>query len=73
MKLKPFNEVVQSAREYAAAGAVVHQRFQCESCGDDTLGMTEPFIFYTHGHCGSCGYVTDLEKIGCNFLVILSS
>jgi hypothetical protein len=73
MKLRPFDEVIESAEQYRACGATVHQRFQCEACKDDTLGIEEPNTFHTKGHCDRCGHITDLEKTGCNFLVILSA
>jgi hypothetical protein len=71
MNLRPFTEVLRDAEKYAAAGATVHQRFACEACGNDTLGIEEPNTFYTHGACDKCGHTTDLEKTGCNFLVVL--
>ena len=73
MKLKPFNEVLQSANEYAAAGITTHQRFQCEACGNDTLGIAEPNTFYEYALCDKCNHVTNLRKNGCNFLIIFSS
>jgi hypothetical protein len=70
MKLVPFDEVVQRARQWAAAGAIVHQRFACEACGNDTLGIEEPNTFYEFGQCDKCGHTTDLKKTGCNYLLI---
>lgn len=72
MKLRPLDEVLKSAQQYRDAGATVHQRFQCEACGNDTLGIDEPNTFYTHGECDLCKHVTDLQKTGCNFLIVLN-
>jgi ribosomal protein L37AE/L43A len=70
MKLVPFDEVVQRAREWAELGAIVHQRFACEACGNDTLGIEEPNTFYEFGKCDKCGHTTNLKKTGCNYLLI---
>lgn len=70
MKLRPLTEVIKNAEQYLNAGATVHQRFACEACGEDTLGMEEPNTFYTHGECDKCQHITDLRKTGCNFLVV---
>ena len=70
MKKHPFHEVVKSAEEAAKMGGRVHQRFECEACGNDTLGIEEPYTFYEKGECDRCGHVTDLVKTGCNFCVL---
>lgn len=70
MKLVPFNEAVRSAQVWVKAGAIVHQRFQCEACGNDTLGIEEPNTFYEFGECDRCKHTTDLRKTGCNYLLI---
>jgi hypothetical protein len=70
MKLVPFARAVASAEEWIKAGAIVHQRFACEACGNDTLGIEEPNTFYTTGSCDKCGHITDLQKTGCNYLVV---
>lgn len=71
MKLRPFTEALESAEQYLNSGATIHQRFACEACGEDTLGIEEPNTFYTHGKCDKCLHITDLRKTGCNFLVVL--
>lgn len=73
MKLRPFDEVLKSASEYLDAGITTHQRFQCEACGNDTLGIEEPNTFYEYGECDKCKHITDLRKTGCNFCAILTS
>jgi hypothetical protein len=70
MKLVPFEQAVEGAIEWIAQGATVHQRFACEACGNDTLGIEKPNVFYTSGSCDLCGHVTDLQKTGCNYLVM---
>lgn len=72
MNLRPFTEVLDSAEEYVLAGITVHQRFQCEACKNDTLGIEEPNTFYEFGECDRCKHITDLRKTGCNFLAIFS-
>lgn len=70
MKLVPFDECVQSARKWVEEGHTVYQRFQCEGCGNDSLGIEEPNKFYKSGSCDQCGHVTDLVKTGCNYLLL---
>ena len=70
MKIVPFKQAVKGANQWIAQGATVHQRFACEGCGNDTLGIEEPNVFYTTGKCDRCGHITDLRKTGCNYLVV---
>jgi hypothetical protein len=70
MKLVPFQQAVEEANEWLKQGVTVYQRFACEGCGNDTLGIDEPNVFYKSGQCDLCGHITDLEKTGCNYLVL---
>jgi transcription elongation factor Elf1 len=72
MKLHPFYEVVKNAEKQVKQGATVYQRFACEACGNDTLGIEEPNKFYKTATCDQCGHTTDLEKTGCNFLLVVN-
>jgi hypothetical protein len=68
MKLHPFRECAENAKEMMAKGATVHQQFNCASCGAKQT-MDVPNVFYTSGRCEECSRITNIEKDGCNFLV----
>ena len=65
----PFDEVAAEARRLVEAGWEIHQKFTCEKC-NSRLGIEEPNAFYKTGHCDKCGHVTNIEKRGCNYLII---
>lgn len=44
------------------------QKFTCAGCGE-RLMMEEPNVFHETGHCDRCGYVTDLSKRGCGYML----
>ena len=67
-----FQAVVESAAEKIAIGGTVYQKFTCQACGN-RLTMDVPNTFYTSGTCDKCGEVTDIEKQGHNFLLIMST
>lgn len=69
MNLHPFYEVAKTAGEAVARGDTVHQQFKCAGCGIKQT-MEKPDAFFTKGTCEECGHVTDIEKDGCNFMVI---
>ena len=69
-KAVPFLQAIEGANSWIAAGHKVYQRFQCEGCGNDSLGIEEPNVFYKSGQCDKCGHVTDLVKAGCNYLLV---
>lgn len=50
--------------------ARIYQKFSCENCGE-RLGIDDPNVFYATGQCDKCGHVTDLEKRGCNYMVVI--
>lgn len=70
MKLIPFDKCVKSAEKWVKLGHTVHQRFACEACGNDTLGIEKPNTFYELGECDQCKHVTNLRKTGCNYLLL---
>lgn len=65
----PFNEVVAKAYSLKQQGFHVYQKFTCRGCGQ-RLTIEEPNVFYTTGSCDKCPAITDIEKQGCNYLVI---
>lgn len=69
MKLHPFYQVVAEAGKLADQGFEVHEQFNCAKCGTKQT-MDEANTFFTKGICEECGHVTDIEKDGCNFLLI---
>lgn len=69
MKLHPFYEVAKAAEEAVNKGADVHQQFKCAGCGIKQT-MEEKNKFYKTGRCEECNHITDIEKDGCNFLLI---
>ncbi len=69
MKIYPFYEVASSAETVTTMGAIVHQQFLCAGCGVKQT-MAEPNKFYMTGTCEECGHTTDIEKDGCNYMVV---
>lgn len=65
----PFYEVVEQVEKLAADGALCYQKFTCSGCGQ-RLTIDVPNRFHTQGTCDRCPAVTDIEKQGCNYLVI---
>jgi hypothetical protein len=65
----PLSEIIKSVNEVIAKGGVTFQKFTCQGCGN-RLTIEEPNKFYTSGTCDNCGTLTDIEKHGCNFVVI---
>jgi predicted RNA-binding Zn-ribbon protein involved in translation (DUF1610 family) len=70
MKLYPFWEVAKEAHEKAMAGASVFQQFNCAKCGTKQT-IDEANRFHKTGQCEECGHITDIEKDGCNYMLIL--
>jgi predicted RNA-binding Zn-ribbon protein involved in translation (DUF1610 family) len=68
MKLHPFYEVVANAENYMSHGAVIYQQFNCAKCGTKQT-MEDPNVFRKLGRCEECGFTTDIEKNGCNFMM----
>ena len=69
MKNHPFYEVATSAEKKMLQGHLIFQKFTCEHCGVRQT-MDEPNKFFKTGRCEECQGTTNIEKNGCNFMVI---
>jgi len=65
----PVAECVRTANEHIAQGSVIYQKFTCESCGSRQT-MEEENTFYLKGKCEACGHTTDIQKDGCNYMLV---
>jgi hypothetical protein len=65
----PFYEVAKAADQLIAQGCAVYQKFTCSGCGA-RLSMDEPNVFHKMGTCDKCPAVTNIEKQGCNYMVV---
>lgn len=65
----PIEECVKTADRLIAKGAKVFQKWTCAHCGARET-MNEPNVFFKSGKCEDCGKLTNIEKRGCNYLVI---
>jgi transcription elongation factor Elf1 len=65
----PFYETVDKATELIEKGAKVWQKFTCAKCGSRQT-MDQENTFYTLGTCEECGFQTDIEKQGCNYMLL---
>lgn len=65
----PLTEIEPAVRHHASLGRKCYQKFTCANCGQ-RLTMEEPNVLYTTGHCDKCGHITDIEKAGCNYLLV---
>jgi hypothetical protein len=70
MKLYPFYECVDYAETLLSRGSTVWQQFNCSSCGTKQT-VPDKNVFYKHGKCEECGVETDIEKDGCNYMMII--
>jgi len=71
MKLFPFKDCIEQAdARIKFTGATAYQQFNCAKCGVKQT-MDIPNTFYRTGKCEGCGHVTDIEKDGCNYMLIL--
>ena len=64
----PFEEVVMDAMKMTERNCDVYQKFTCVGCGQ-RLTMEEPNRFYETGTCDKCPAVTDIRKMGCNYIL----
>jgi len=46
-----------------------YQTWTCFKCKERVTGDTPNKLFILGHHEGPCGYVTDLEKAGCNYMI----
>lgn len=68
----PLYETIVDANKQIAKGHTVWQKFTCSNCGSRQT-MAEENKFYTEGICEECGHSTDIEKDGCNFIMLMTS
>ena len=66
----PFWDVVETANEQIKKGNTVHQKYTCSRCRN-RLTIETPNVFHKTGTCDKCNAVTNIEKHGCNYLIIL--
>jgi hypothetical protein len=66
----PLVEVAAKAKQIAAMGHEVHQKFTCAGCGT-RLTISAPNKFHTKGTCDQCKTVTDIAAQGCSFVVVM--
>ena len=66
----PVQECLKIADKLIREGHQVHQKFTCSKCQSrQTIDI--PDTFYAKGQCEECSHITDIEKKGCGFLVIM--
>jgi len=65
----PFYNVVHEAFLLSKKGWKVFQKFTCEKCGQ-RLTMDIPNKFWKEGTCDQCGHLTNIEKNGCNYMLL---
>jgi hypothetical protein len=65
----PFNEVCRTAEEKMQQGFDVYQKFTCAKCGSRQT-IDTPNIFHKLGRCEECKHITNIEKRGCNYLLM---
>jgi hypothetical protein len=68
----PFYEVAAQADLQISLGHLVFQKFTCAYCGA-RQGIEEPNKFYKTATCEECGKLTNIEKDGCNFMLLIGN
>lgn len=67
----PFMEVArQLEKVHLLQGHDFYQKFTCQGCGARQT-MDQKNRLYTTGKCEECGHVTDIERAGCNYMLIM--
>lgn len=69
MNLHPFYECATKAQIHIMHGGEIYQQWLCEHCGVKQT-MPDANKFYTKGECEECKKITDIEKNGCNYMLI---
>jgi hypothetical protein len=65
----PVQDCLRDANKLIERGAMVYQKFTCDKCGSrQTIDI--PNTFYAKGQCEECSHITDIEKKGCNYLLV---
>ena len=70
MKLHPFDDTCVQANKYVQLGYKVFQQFNCAHCGIKQT-MEDANVFHKLGKCEECGKETNIEKDGCNYMVMV--
>lgn len=65
----PLNDVVKQADAAIERGGQAFQQCICERCLTK-LTLDVPNTFYTSVSCEQCGHTTDIEKVGCNLMLV---
>ena len=69
----PFNDVFDEVQALLkeTPQAEVYFKFTCENClSRQTFDV--PNVLYKLGECEECGHITNVEKRGCNFTLIVT-
>jgi len=66
----PFDEACVKAQCLILLGATIHQKFWCENCKVRQTIPT-PNVFYAKGQCEECNHISDLQKNGCGFMLMI--
>lgn len=49
-----------------------YQKFTCDGCGvRQTMAVAN--VFYKHGKCQECDFITNIERNGCNYLMLVTN
>jgi hypothetical protein len=72
MKLYPFHTALMGALEKTRYGTegTFFQQFNCCACGTKQT-METPNRFHLKGICQECKTETNIEKDGCNYMIVL--
>lgn len=71
VKHHPFHEVAENMTEQITKkNAICFQIWTCERCGARQQ-MERANAMFTEGVCENCEHVTNLERTGCNFLLMM--
>lgn len=70
MRLHDFDECVRDAARLIDMGHTIFQQFNCAHCGIKQT-MEAPNLFFRSGKCEECGRITNIEKNGCNYMVVM--
>lgn len=68
----PLTVIGASCEKIIANGGFILQKWTCEACGERVTAQNINALCH-HGHCQHCNHVTDLDKRGCNFMLLQPS
>jgi predicted molibdopterin-dependent oxidoreductase YjgC len=64
----PLPEIRAACERLVNDGAIIFQKWTCGGCGKRVTANT-PNTITEKGHHEECGYITDMTKTGCNYLL----